>query len=74
MDYVIRRCAVGGDGNIIHHGNTKQRLYVGVVGLGFQRIPEENDDVYFPFRYLRADLLIAAEPAAAIWEEKVSRS
>ena len=63
MDYVIRRCAVGGNGNIVHHGNTQKRLYVGIVRLGRKRIPEENHDIDFLFRNFCADLLVAAERA-----------
>ena len=66
MHYVIRRCAVGCDRNIIHYRDTKECLYVGVVGLRREWIPEENNHVNLPFRYLCADLLVAAKRARKV--------
>ena len=66
MDNVIRRYAVGCDRNIIHYRDTKERLNVGVVGLRREWIPEENYHVNLPFRYLCADLLVAAKRARKV--------
>ena len=61
MDNVIRRRAVGRNGNVIHYRNTEQCFYVGIVGLRFERVPEKDNDIDFAFCDLCPDLLIAAK-------------
>jgi hypothetical protein len=53
--------AVARDGNVVDHGNTKQRLDVDVVRVRLQRIPEENHEIDSPLDTRRADLLVAAK-------------
>ena len=53
MNDVIRSRAVGRNGNIIHHRYTKERLYVGIVGLGRERIPEKDYAIDLLFRDFR---------------------
>ena len=61
MDDVIRRRAIGRNGNIINDGNTQKRLYVRIMRLRFEWIPEKDHDIYLLFRDLRADLLVSAQ-------------
>ena len=57
----VRRGAVAGDGSVVDDGNAQQRLDVDVVGLGLERVPEEDDEVDALFDNACADLLIAPE-------------
>ena len=55
---------VAGCRNIPHQSNPEQRFYIRVVGLGFQRIPKENQKVNFTFGDMGTNLLIPAQRAA----------
>ena len=66
----VRRRAVARDRAVVDHGDPQQRLDVHVVGLGLQRVPEEDDDVEAPLGDARADLLVATERPA---QEPVDR-
>ena len=61
MYHVVGSGFVGRNGYVIHHGYPEQCFDIGIMGLGLERIPEKDDEVDLPFRYLRADLLVAAE-------------
>lgn len=65
-DDEVRRGAVVGNGNVIDLGYAQKGLHVGIVGLGRERIGEEDDDVDMAFGHLRAYLLIAAERTAEV--------
>lgn len=66
MDDIISGSLVGGNGNVIDNGDAQECLDVGIVRLGLQGIPEEDDNVDLPFGDFCADLLIAAERARKI--------
>jgi hypothetical protein len=46
------------------HGHAQERLDVGVVRHGFERIPEKDEEVDVAVHDLRPDLLIAAQRPA----------
>ena len=66
MDDIIGGSLVGGNGNVIDNGDAQECLDVGIVRLGLQGIPEEDDNVDLPFGDFCADLLIAAERARKV--------
>lgn len=46
----LRRCLVGGDGDVVDHGNAHERLDIGVVRLSLQGVPEKDHEVDVPLR------------------------
>ena len=53
--------AIAGHRDVPDHGYSQQRLYVRVMRLRLQRIPEEDEQVNLPVSDPGADLLVAAE-------------
>ena len=51
--------AIAGNGNIPHDRHAQERLDIRIVGLRFERIPEEDEEVDLAVGDLGADLLIA---------------
>jgi hypothetical protein len=56
--------AVAGDGNVVEDGDAQERAHVGLVRMGLERIPEEDEHVELARGDERADLLVTAERAA----------
>src|SRR5262249_52754857 len=64
-DEEIRARPVAGDRDVPDHRDPQQRLDVVIVRLRLQRVPEEHQQVDLAVRDPGADLLVAAQPAAA---------
>ena len=60
MNYAVCGGDVGRDGYIVYDGYAQKRLYVGIVRLRFERIPQKNYCVYCAFRHARAYFEVAA--------------
>lgn len=60
----IRRGAVHSDRDVLQHGHTQQGAHIRVVGVRFERVPEEDQDIHLALGDLRADLLVAAQRPA----------
>jgi hypothetical protein len=63
-DHEVSRSPIAGNGNIPHNRHAQKRLYIGVVGHGFKRVPEEDEEINFVVNDLGADLLVAANRSA----------
>ena len=63
-NHVIRRGPVARHGDVPYDGDPQECLHVGVMGVWFQRIPEEDDEIDEPFRDLGPNLLITPQRAA----------
>ena len=50
--------------HVVNDGDTQKRLYVGIVRLRLQRVPEKYYRIYFALRDVRPYLMIAAERTA----------
>ncbi len=59
-NHKIGRGPVASRGHIIKNGKPQQRFHVRVVGLGGQRIPEENKDIDIAVADFGSDLLVSA--------------
>ena len=57
---------VGCDRDIVHDRYTEERLDVGIVGLGFKRIPEKDDHIDTALCRLRSYLKVSAKRAGKI--------
>src|SRR6266496_369370 len=60
-DHKVRRRAIARNRDIPYDRHPQKRLYIGVVRLWFQRVPEENKEVNFVLDDLGPDLLIASQ-------------
>jgi hypothetical protein len=59
-DHEVGRGAVTGDGDVPHDRDPQQRLDVRVVGLGLERVPEEDQEVDAAVGDHRPDLEVAS--------------
>lgn len=56
--------SVTGERDVPDDGHAEEGFYIRVVGLGFERVPEEDQEVDFVLGDLCADLHVSAEGAA----------
>ena len=64
-DEKVRRGPVEGRGHVVEDGQPQQGLDVHVVGMGAQRVDEEDEGLHLPLAESGAHLLVTAEGAAA---------
>jgi hypothetical protein len=60
-DHEISRCTVACNRDIPHNCHTQKRLDIGIVRHGFQRIPEEDQEIDAPVGDHGADLLVTPQ-------------
>ena len=60
MEHEICRRQIIGYRNIIDHCNPEKGLYVRIMRLCFQRIPQKNHEINLAFHDLCPDLLVAS--------------
>jgi hypothetical protein len=63
-NHEIGRAAIARHRDVPHNGHSKQRLDIGIVGLGLKRIPKEDEKVELASRRSSPRSLIAPERAA----------
>lgn len=60
----IRGRSVAGNGDVVNNSDAKQGLHVHIMGVGFKRVPKEDDKVYLPLRDTCSHLQVASQRAA----------
>jgi len=68
-DHEISRGPIASNRDIPYNRHAQKRLYVRVVGLEFQRIPEKDEEIDLVVNDLGPDLLVASQRFAGEIEE-----
>ena len=66
MYHILRRSLIRRYRDVVNDGDAEERFDVGIVGLGLEGVPEEDDEVDETFGDLGAYLLVAAERAGEV--------
>ena len=66
MNHKIRRGPVVGNRNIVHLGDPKERLHIGIMGRRCQRIRKEYHKIHLSLYNLGPYLLVAPQRTAVV--------